>query len=189
MRCVPRQRPVRSPLAPMVVILGAGMTLNPSTTIAATSLISVFLLTFAPHTQIDAPAFACKVYLARTSSLGVPVYARGASTRIPGIADRDRDFVRHHRRVMRHVLRVPKDELKRVLARCQLQLYFGLSAAEMQVIGIARDRHIEGRGVGIDDEVVMPGIGLDRPRALCPYCAGRSGSWNWDRSDRRHGDR
>ena len=64
---------------------------------------------------------------------------------------------------MRDVLLIRQDQLKSMLPLRQTELHLRLSAAEMDVIGIAWYWRIEGRGIGIDDEVVVPGIGLAHP--------------------------
>ena len=54
---------------------------------------------------------------------------------------------------------VREQKLQRVLARGQREGCFGLSGAEMQVIEVARDRLVERRHLGVDQEMVVTGIG------------------------------
>jgi len=65
---------------------------------------------------------------------------------------------------MGDMLVVGENELQRVLALRQLQLHLGLAGAEMDVIGIVRERRVERRSLGVDDEVVMAGIGFCHAR-------------------------
>ena len=70
------------------------------------------------------------------------------------------DDVRDHRRVVRDVVVIAEQKLKRVIARRQRQLDLGLALAEMQMVEVARDRLVERRQPGIDQKMMMAGIGF-----------------------------
>ena len=52
----------------------------------------------------------------------------------------------------------PISELQRVLAVLERDLGLGLAGAEMQVVEVARDRLVERRQVGVDQQVMMAGV-------------------------------
>lgn len=61
---------------------------------------------------------------------------------------------------MRYVICVAEQQLKLVLAQGQGDRCLCLPSAEMQVMKVIRNRPVERRQVGIDQEMVMTGIGL-----------------------------
>lgn len=67
----------------------------------------------------------------------------------------DRDLFGDHRRIVRYVKPIAEDELQRVPARRQLQVYFRLTPAEVTMVFVGRDRSVECRHVCIDQQVMM----------------------------------
>ena len=55
---------------------------------------------------------------------------------------------------------VREQKLQRVFAGRQGDRCFGLSGSEVQVIEVARYRLVEGRKIGVDQEMVVTGIGI-----------------------------
>ena len=56
---------------------------------------------------------------------------------------------------MRNMILVSHEQLKRVLAVLERNLGLGLAAAEVKVIEVIRDRLIERRQLGVDQQVMM----------------------------------
>ena len=65
------------------------------------------------------------------------------------LLNRDRDLLRHHGRLVRHVQVVAKDQLQRVLAGRERQRRFRLALAEVDVVGIGGNWLVEGGQIGI----------------------------------------
>ena len=81
------------------------------------------------------------------------------------LLDRDRDHLRQHRRVVRNVQVVAQHQLQRVLAGRQGELGFGLSTAEVpHVVGHRQCRVEIGRFREIDEQVMVPAVGITAPR-------------------------
>ena len=72
----------------------------------------------------------------------------------------DFDRRRHHRRIVRHMIFVGEQKLQRVLPEGKGDGRFRLPGAEMQMIEVVRDRLVQRRQLGIDQEVMVPGIGI-----------------------------
>lgn len=53
---------------------------------------------------------------------------------------------------------IAKQELKRVLTYRKIEGGFGLAAAEVAMVVIDRNRQIEGRQLGIDENMMMSGF-------------------------------
>ena len=70
----------------------------------------------------------------------------------------DPDTLRHQRRRVRNVSLIPQEKLEGVLSGGQVDLSLGLSGAEMQVIEIVWNWLIQWRKLGIDQQMVVPGI-------------------------------
>ena len=76
--------------------------------------------------------------------------------------------IRHHRRIVGHMLMIGEEELQRMLAGRQREFHRCLPTAKMQMIGIARDLMIE-RGKGrVDEQMMVAAI----------RCCGSRGSQN-----------
>src|SRR3981081_4033633 len=88
----------------------------------------------------------------RSATLSLP-----RSSPRPGHDHRDR--LRHDGRVERDMIFVSQQELKRMPAWLSVAIGRGLPAAEVQMIGVVGVRIIERRQFGIDQEVMMTGIG------------------------------
>ena len=71
--------------------------------------------------------------------------------------DDDRNPLLNDRRFVGNVEMIPKYELKCVFTRGELQIDLGLPHPEMPVVVIRRDRKIIGWGLGVDDQMMMPG--------------------------------
>ena len=80
----------------------------------------------------------------------------------------DGDLLRIERRIVRHVIAVCHQKLQRVSAGRQLDDRFRLATAEMQVLLVAGYRLIEWRQVGIDQQMMMPGVRNERPAGATP---------------------
>ena len=83
-----------------------------------------------------------------------------ATTAGGGRPDVDGDALRHHRRIVRHVVLIAHEQLQRVDARRQFEHRLGLAESEMQVVAVVRDRLIERRQRRIDQQVVVAGVRL-----------------------------
>src|SRR4029077_11854862 len=70
------------------------------------------------------------------------------------------DWLRHDRGGVRHMALVAEQELQRVYSQWQRHSCFRLPGAEVQMIEVIRDRLVERGQLGIDQEMVMAGIGL-----------------------------
>ena len=55
---------------------------------------------------------------------------------------------------------VAEEQLKRVLAQGKVNCCFGLSRSEVQMIEVIRYRLIQRRQLGVDQKMVVPGVGL-----------------------------
>src|SRR6188474_464455 len=60
---------------------------------------------------------------------------------------------------MRNVRRITEDQLQLVTADRQRHLGFGLSRAEVKMFEVVRDRLVEAGHLGVDNQMVMPGVG------------------------------
>ena len=77
-----------------------------------------------------------------------------------GARDRDRNGLGHDRRIVRDVIGIPEQELQGVLTRGQRDRCFRLPRPEMLVVEVIGDWLIERRELGVDQEVMVTGIGL-----------------------------
>jgi hypothetical protein len=62
------------------------------------------------------------------------------------------------------VVGVAEQKLQLVPAERERHRRLGLAGAEVQVLEVVRDRLIERRQFGIDDEMMVPGVGIGQPR-------------------------
>ena len=74
--------------------------------------------------------------------------------------DKNSDLFRVDRRIVRHMLAIAQQKLKRVLAGGQGERRLGLPRSEVHVVLVVGDRLVEGRQRGVDDQVVVSGIGF-----------------------------
>ena len=72
----------------------------------------------------------------------------------------DLDRLRHYGGVVRYMIGVAEEQLKRVLAQRKVNCCFGLARSEMQMIEVIRYRLIKRRQLGVDQEMVVAGVGL-----------------------------
>jgi len=72
----------------------------------------------------------------------------------------DLDRLGHYWRVVRYMVGVAEEQLKRVLAQRKVNCCFGLARSEMQMIEVIRYRLIQRRQLGVDQEMVVAGVGL-----------------------------
>ena len=77
-----------------------------------------------------------------------------------GHADVNDDWIRIDRRLVRDVVGVPQKDLQGVTPFRQGDGRLCLTAAEMQVVLVVRDRLIQWRERRVDQEVVMAGVRL-----------------------------
>src|SRR6267378_7768692 len=99
------------------------------------------------------PTSGCPGYslcLPITPSMIFPPGGRAAAGR-----DRHLDLLRIDRRIMRNMVFVGEQQLQRMFAERQRNLRFGLAGAKMQMIEITRDRLIERRQIGVDQQMMM----------------------------------
>ena len=75
-----------------------------------------------------------------------------------GVGDLDPNARRHDRRRVRDVILVSQQQLQRVLAGRERDLRLGLAGAVMQMIEVVRNRLVERRQVGVDQQVVVTGM-------------------------------
>ena len=61
---------------------------------------------------------------------------------------------------MRRMIVVAEQQLQRVPALGQRHHHFGLPVAEMDVVVVGRDRLVRRAGIGIDQQMMMPGSGV-----------------------------
>ena len=59
---------------------------------------------------------------------------------------------------MWNVILISQQKLERVFAGRQADLGFGLTNAEMKMVEVVRDRRIERRQLGVDQQVMVSGI-------------------------------
>ena len=95
---------------------------------------------------------------------------------------RDLDTRRHDRRRVRDVILVAQQQLQGVLPGLQRHLGFGLAGAEVQMVEVARNRLVERRQIGVDEQMMMARIFPIRARRRDTHvAAGRNGSSSWVR--------
>src|SRR3569832_2429749 len=70
----------------------------------------------------------------------------------------DGDLFRFEWRVVRHVVPIAEQELQRVRAGRELQRGLGLTVAVVTMAVVFRDGLVQRRHVGVDEQVMMPGI-------------------------------
>src|SRR5271156_5223408 len=73
---------------------------------------------------------------------------------------RDIDDIGINRRIVRHVSGVREQKAQLVRAERQRDLGLGLAGTKMKVIKIVRDWLVERRQLGVDEQVMVPGVRL-----------------------------
>ena len=79
------------------------------------------------------------------------------------------DALRHHGWRVGNVILVAHQKLQRMVAGLERDFRFGLSGAEVQMVEVARDRLIERRQIGVDQQMVMAGVLAIRSRGRDPH--------------------